>query len=598
MGRVSTTPSVMRKDAEAASLSLPSLVSLEHTASQLLCDSLADPWGAISPSIYETAQVIRLLPADLRPASSICFVLNRQQADGSWGAHLPPVYRLVPTLSAICMLLHLTLEAVEGEGMIDAPMYVRAARAGLSYLATAWQEAEALPDTIAIELLLPVLREAIADLLRALHTFYTAPPNGVASALLDDLHSCLLMQLPPVESTLLTQTRLMAQGSRLLPVQMSHCLEVLQQDNRILTNVPAYEADGLFGGSPAATAARISQASADASRLIARLQSVAARFSGAFPVTYPITIYERAWVLFYLNQAGIALPETLKCALLSYLQACLGQDGVPYAEGLFPDADDTGVVLALLCEAGASITLDSLWPYERQTHFCCYSCERTPSVGVNAHVLMALARSAERNPPDEMRVRLAADKCVAYLLSTQRADGSWLDKWHASPYYATACCVAALRHIEIEEVQQALQRAAAWVLSTQRADGSWGGFLGTLEETAHALHILLDATAVRRSVEPPEVPDLSWDPADLSASEGYCCRMLTHAVWGEQALLRGAQFLLLHQDASPESPVHTPLWHGKDPYEPQRITTAIILGALYRCVAYLQAHKPAGGVPA
>jgi squalene cyclase len=32
----------------------------------------------------------------------------------------------------------------------------------------------------------------------------------------------------------------------------------------------------------------------------------------------------------------------------------------------------------------------------------------------------------------------AADKVSAWLCDQQLEDGTWLDKWHASPYYATA----------------------------------------------------------------------------------------------------------------------------------------------------------------
>jgi squalene cyclase len=58
-------------------------------------------------------------------------------------------------------------------------------------------------------------------------------------------------------------------------------------------------------------------------------------------------------------------------------------------------------------------------------------------------------------------------------------------------YYATACCAAALGSYGGVTAQPTLRKAVEWVLDTQRADGSWGRWTGTYEETAYAVHILL-----------------------------------------------------------------------------------------------------------
>ncbi|MDR4215733.1 prenyltransferase, partial [Bacillus paralicheniformis] len=81
----------------------------------------------------------------------------------------------------------------------------------------------------------------------------------------------------------------------------------------------------------------------------------------------------------------------------------------------------------------------------------------------------------------------AGAKARAGLLDRQTADGGWTDKWHASPYYATAHCVAAL--VAHGEDVRALDRAAAWVTASRRSDGGWGVWQTTAEETAYALQV-------------------------------------------------------------------------------------------------------------
>lgn len=90
-----------------------------------------------------------------------------------------------------------------------------------------------------------------------------------------------------------------------------------------------------------------------------------------------------------------------------------------------------------------------------------------------------------------------------YLAKAQQADGSWLPLWfgnqHAphdeNPTYGTARVLAAYRDLGLLGNDPA-QRGIAWLLKTQNPDGGWGGAAGvisSIEETALALEILLDA---------------------------------------------------------------------------------------------------------
>lgn len=525
----------------------PSLIGLELTAHHLILECLADPWGEISSGIYDTAIAVKCLPLPLRPTGAIAHLLQHQQADGSWGQHPSVSYRLVPTVAATCALLHLLLEAIQEESKLTViETYAQAARQGLSFLLTALQGHPVFPDTVAIELILPALCQEIVEVIQALHT------SSMGSAIfpcLDDLHARLLTPLSPLARKPREQMRARVRQEGILPAQVSHCLEILGDELSEIASFFLPQSYGILGGSPAATAAVIAQTPLKMSHSLSQLATVAERFAGALPVAYPITILERSWVLFFLLQAGMVLPEDVQGFMIPYLQRCLGPQGTSYAEGLLPDADDTGVVLAVLSDLGAPGNLSCLWPYEAEKYFYCMLGERNPSVSTNAHVLDALSRHLQKGQSLGGRIEQAIHKCIKYLLTEQRPDGSWLDKWHASPYYATICCIGALRSFETYDVQQALQRACTWILETQRENGSWGQWGSTLEETACALIALIlahpDRRAYRRSVQ------------------------------------KGRAFLLKHMLASSEAPERTPLWHGKELYEPTRVVQAGVLAALY-----------------
>lgn len=143
---------------------LPS--QIEWASQQLLQESIDDPWGDVSPAIYDTARVL-LLPRSLQPEGSLDFILRQQKDDGSWGE--PDAYCLVPTLAATASLLHLTLKAAHGEEVAgDASTVSLAAWRGLDFLASALPEQKELPDLVAIELIMPALVEEIEDTLTAL----------------------------------------------------------------------------------------------------------------------------------------------------------------------------------------------------------------------------------------------------------------------------------------------------------------------------------------------------------------------------------------------------------------------------------------------
>lgn len=153
---------------DSSTLTLHTLLprQIELAAEQLIEESMSDPWGDISPAVYDTARVL-LLPRSLQPEGSLDFLLRKQKADGSWGG--PNAYCLVPSLAATASLLYLTLKAALGEEIAgDASDVSLAAWRGLDFLATTLHDITELPDLVAIELILPALVEQIEETLTAL----------------------------------------------------------------------------------------------------------------------------------------------------------------------------------------------------------------------------------------------------------------------------------------------------------------------------------------------------------------------------------------------------------------------------------------------
>jgi hypothetical protein len=329
-----------------------------------------------------------------------------------------------------------------------------------------------------------------------------------------------------------------------VPEKLKHVLEVAGGLAVGLATIRP-EPTGTIGASPAATAAWLGDREPPDPSNAARwhLETVVDLHGGPVPCGLPITVFERAWVLSGLLRAGI--PVTVPAELVLSLTAPLGPLGAPAAAGLPADADTTSGALFALALLGAPHPPDLLRAYETETHFCTWPGEQGLSVSTNAHVLEAFGQYAAVRPETAARYQPTIGKLSVWLCGQQRSDGSWLDRWHASPYYATACVALALHSFGDAASAAAVERAAQWVLATQRADGSWGRWAGTAEETAYAVWIL--------SLMGPG-PDER-----------------------EQAAARGHGYLLLAADLS-DGP---PLWHDKDLYLPTAIVRAAVLAALH-----------------
>ncbi|WP_425692760.1 prenyltransferase [Micromonospora sp. DT178] len=491
-----------------------------------LVDAMARrPWGEVAPSVYETGRLVAVAPLLAGHAERVAFLLRHQRDDGAWGP--PEGYALVPTLSATDALL----AALADEGLPAAarPASTAAAGRGLRALSTLLAAGSAVPDTPAADLIVPALVESI--------NARTSGPDAALAV----THP---LSLPTgTDRRRLTAVRAAhAAGTELHP-KLAHFGELLDGTAQRWPRPRAAEPTTV-GASPAATAAWLATAGPDADAPAARvfLERLISEGGGPVPCPTPITVFERAWGLSWLSRAGIGVrpPE----AVLASLADAVGPAGAATGAGLLPDADTTAVTLYALGRLGRPLDPASLWGYETAEGFCTWPGEDGFSVTTNAHVLDALAQHAARDPGAGSRHRTAIGRLARVLRERQEADGSWRDRWHASPYYATACCVLALAESTPDDDSVGtVGRAVRWVLANQRDDGSWGRWRGTAEETAYALHILL------------AVP--SDEPAVAVAAR------------------RASAYLRANVDRRE----HPPLWYGKELYCPTTIVRSVVLAA-------------------
>ncbi|MGI5272657.1 prenyltransferase/squalene oxidase repeat-containing protein [Nonomuraea sp. CA-218870] len=498
---------------------------IARRAADLVTGLMTMPWGQVSPSVYETGRLVTLAPWLAGHRERIAFLLAEQREDGSWGQ--PGGYRLVPTLSAT--------EALMSAAWDGGDEVLRAAKAGLEALRRMLAERPELPDTPAIDLIVPSL-VALID------------AHGMGEPL----------ECPPgLDGSRLGLLRRLLESGANPPQKVLHVLEAVlpprtapdeRADERVGQLVGAVRPTpiGTVGASPAATAAWLGRSApsdpADPARH--HLEAVAKRFGGPVPVGLPITVFERGWVLSWLARAGI--PVEAPPEMIADLRAAIAPEGTPAGAGLPADADTTSVALYALARLGVPCDPAPLLRFDAGTHFCTWQGEDGFSPSVNAHVLDAFGQYVRARPAAAGRYGPVMARVAGWLAGCQRPDGSWDDRWHASPYYATLACALALGEFGGPAHAGAVRRAREWVLATQRDDGSWGRWAGMPEETAYAVQTLL--------LTGPE-PD---EAAKRAAGRGY-------------------DHLLQVVDL----PHFPPMWHDKDLYSPTAIVRAAVLAALH-----------------
>jgi sporulenol synthase len=65
-------------------------------------------------------------------------------------------------------------------------------------------------------------------------------------------------------------------------------------------------------------------------------------------------------------------------------------------------------------------------------------------------------------------------KAVAWLIKTQKSDGSWYGRWGISYIYGTWAALTGMLAVGVPASHTVIQRAVEWILSIQNPDGGWG----------------------------------------------------------------------------------------------------------------------------
>ncbi|PTL84678.1 prenyltransferase/squalene oxidase repeat-containing protein [Vitiosangium sp. GDMCC 1.1324] len=401
--------------------------------------------SAVSGSPYDTAWVLRSRLLDEGDEHGLLRELLRtQKPDGSWGAGAFHIHdRVVNTLSVVIALAERGL-AREAKEKGNAFLQQNLERLG-----------EGEVETIGFELIFPALLETARGLGLEL------PYDCQAVHEAEELGRRKRALIPP---------GIFARQSTL-----THSLEAFS----------GYPGQGVFpngslGGSPAATASFLMRQGTreDSLRYLRQFEPR----GWNVPSIYPFEIFEYAWVLYNFLHAGLLEKVDARPALEVLWRHVQRFRGASISDA-FPviDADDTAVAYIVLKEAGYPVPASVLEQFEEKQWFRCFELERNPSLSANIHVLEAVRRT-----PDYPRRQEVLDKLLGFLRGRQREDGSWLDKWHISPYYCTGHALLAIGGLD--EVMS--RRALDYLVRTQNADGGWGRAGSSEEETAYALQAL------------------------------------------------------------------------------------------------------------
>lgn len=471
----------------------------------------------MGPSPYDIAWVARV-PADdgKNPhwPELVEWLVEHQWLDGSWGGAICYYHdRILCTLAAIIALKERGL-GQEAEQAIER---------GERYI---WHNLHRLRhdpfELVGFELILPTL------LVGALDLGLDVPKHTCGYG--ETRHEKLSL-IPP---DLLYSSK----------VTTVHSLEFLGKEGDPEKMQRALAINGSLGNSPATTSYYLLQGGKD-DRAMAYLESIFAHNEHVIYL-HPFRAFELAWVLHSLAFCGESLSDLASESVWEALQSNLGRQGT----GLDPtfgieDSDTTSVTMLLLRLAGYPVDPTILVRFEDQDRhvFRTYDYERNVSISTNVHVLEALDLLPDYPDREESQ-----DRILSYLMTHRTFDTYWVDKWHASPYYATAHVLAGISEAAPRMLGECL-RAVEWLVHTQREDGSWGFFnQGTAEETAYALKTLL-----------------------------YCRDFFS---LDDDILRRGAAYLYREAINGDDGYHYPPLWLGKPLYVPRDIVRSSILAAL------------------
>lgn len=471
--------------------------------------------GHMPSTAYDTAWAARLGEVDPGISNrSLMWLTKNQLPDGTWGAPAPMYYhdRVVCTLAAMIALSYRGHREHDKEQIQNGRLALERIIGG----ATGGLQADPNGATVGFEMIAPTLVAEAEKLDIIKHQ---------GNRILGRLSRLRTKKLQYLQNNTINRNVTMAFSAEMAGTDGRHMLDVekLQESN------------GSVGVSPSATAYFATYIKKGDEASLNYLRGII-KPDGGLPNVAPFDVFEIAWALWNLS----FIPDLKKNGKLKphldFLSfAWQPKRGVGFASGYsVKDSDDTGLVYDTLLRFGIEKDLASVLLYEEKDHFRCFDLEANPSISANIHVLGALGQAGlDQN-------NLSVRKVIRFLHKAKGPNPFWIDKWHISPYYATAHAIIACAGLANDLVQESVE----WMLKSQNADGSWGTYLKTAEETAYAMQAL-------------------W-------------------VWNDKvarvpktAMKKGARWLSENLDKP-----YPPLWIGKCLYSPNLVIRSAVISAL------------------
>jgi halimadienyl-diphosphate synthase len=472
--------------------------------------------GHMASTAYDTAWTARLGEIDWSISSqSLSWLAENQLPDGSWGA-LQPVYYHDRVLCTLAAMIALTYRGRRGHDKLQ----IENGRLALERIVSgATQGLQADPNgaTVGFEMIAPILAEE-AERLGII--------KNQGDRILGRLSKQRAKKLSYLKGKMINRHVTMAFSAEMSGTDGQHMLDIENLQ----------ESDGSVGVSPSATAYFATYIKRGDEASLNYLRNVR-NPDGGMPNVAPFDVFEIAWTLWNLSLIpDLGNKDKLKPHLDFLSNAWQPRVGIGFASGYsVKDSDDTGLVFETLLRYGIEKDIASVLAYEEDDHFRCFDLEVNPSISANIHVLSALAQSGLD------KGNSSVEKVLGFLHRSKDSHlPFWADKWHSSPYYATAHAIIACAGIDNDLVSESVE----WILKTQNRDGSWGTYMPTAEETAYALQALW-----------------IWDQNVASIPN--------------TVFKNGARWLKEHMDDA-----YPPLWIGKCLYSPNLVIRSAIISAL------------------
>nr|QKW93661.1 (+)-kolavenyl diphosphate synthase [Vitiosangium cumulatum] len=478
--------------------------------------------GLMSPSVYDSAQVLRILAPEEGHWPVVDWLLSQQHPDGGWGDPVMPLHRDIPTLSAILALRQYARRKETRDAIA----------AGLHFLrrqASRWSSMQVDDLPVAAEILIPSLLDQL----------------GTADVEFPRKPYAKLMELGERKRKIIAKLPMMP------GVPWIHVWETWGAE----PTPHLMDGAGSIGHSPSATAAWVKAAAGrpeleeyvQKGRAYLKETSLATEtgIMGLVPVGSPHNYFEQSFVLYVMLVAGILKEPQLEqgvSAVLKDLTRALGPQGIGMSDYYLHDGDDTSAVVAVMNAFGMPVDPAILQRFQKDDHFIAYPGEMHSSPTLTArcvHALMLLGKTSEELAPFQR-----------YLLERQEPDGRWsFDKWNRSWLYTTFHSVIGLVGSPHE---QAVRNALDAVLVAQERDGGWStDGHSNMTETSYA--VLMLGYLERNGVSHPSI---------------------------SPALERASRWMLHNYSPFARLDSKVKCWISKELYRMERVETAFELSAM------------------